>query len=1084
MEVTRVFRSTGAMVVAGLLYGSAAYAQSSTIVGAVFSADTKKPAANVVVTATSPNLQGEQTVVTAEDGTYRIPQLPPGTYTLRFENEAYKPYTRSDVQLRLNRTIRVNVELLPTGVSIDEVLTVTQPTIDVGSTTTGVNVDQEFIRRIAVNRPGGRGGAARSFESLAELAPGAQNDQYGVSINGATSPENGYVVDGISTNDPAYGVNASPLSVEFVQDVQIITGGYLPEFGRSTGGVVTAVTRSGSNEFHGTVFANVSPGFAEGKRELVIDQGSVITGNNELKAIGDFGATLGGPIIKDKLWFFAGIAPSFARYTHTRAIAAFVGEKNADGSYKQEDGEYVLKTVEGRDDLLATQEIPGSQRKYFADQRSFQYMGKLTYLINSDHNVSVSVLGTPSTTGGLGKLAINTRSGALPGAQSARPGEFGLTSSDANSTSVALKYAGAMMDKKLLIDANFGWFHQVSNTLPADGSALGSTSGLAGLSRVQWVRTRPLSFFESVPNEDQYCGTTTEERLAFCPTSNYLTGGTAFISDAKLDRYQVNAKATYMLNALGQHLLKAGVDAEFLSYDQTKAYGGGVFFQEANLTNAWHNGSVVAPGTYGWTDSRRYGYQTGPDTAFTELTQKAKSTGTTIGGFLQDSWSIANRVTVNAGLRYDTQYLYGGNGDLALVLGNQISPRVGAIVDPFANGRAKLFVNYAKYYESVPLNLVDRAFPGERRFTGRHLGATETTAGCDPSTLEGQQGNCKDPAYNVRTTEAGRNPNRLYTGGKVENEPVDPNIEPQSSDEFVVGGEYEVIANTRVGANYTHRAMGAVIEDMSRDDGNTYFLGNPGNGFAKDFPEATRNYDAVTVYLNRNFADGWLAQASYTWSQLKGNYPGLFRPETGQLDPNILSDFDLIQLLDNRTGLLPFDRTHAVKLFGAKEFQITNALSASLGLSYRGNSGTPINYYGAHPDYGQDEVFVLERGVAGRTPWVHNIDTNLGVNYRISKDNVLSLSVDVFNLFNLQEVTQVDQSYTFESVYPVVGGTANDLPTKDREGNVLLNTGDPETDKNPETAVKLTSDQINPNFKKPTQYQAPRQIRFGIRYTF
>ncbi len=106
-----------------------------------------------------------------------------------------------------------------------------------GSTTIGVNVDQEFIRRIAVNRPGGKGGAARSFESLAELAPGAQNDQYGVSINGATSPENGYVVDGLSTNDPAFGINASPLSIEFVQDVNVITGGYMPEYGRSTGGV-------------------------------------------------------------------------------------------------------------------------------------------------------------------------------------------------------------------------------------------------------------------------------------------------------------------------------------------------------------------------------------------------------------------------------------------------------------------------------------------------------------------------------------------------------------------------------------------------------------------------------------------------------------------------------------------------------------------------------------------------------------------------------------------------------------------------------------------------------------------------------
>jgi hypothetical protein len=450
-----------------------------------------------------------------------------------------------------------------------------------------------------------------------------------------------------------------------------------------------------------------------------------------------------------------------------------------------------------------------------------------------------------------------------------------------------------------------------------------------------------------------------------------------------------------------------------------------------------------------------------------------------VGGFLQDSWSIANRVTVNAGLRYDVQAMYGGDGQLALVLGNQLSPRVGAIVDPLANGRMKFFVNFAKYYEQVPLNMLDRAFPPERRYSAVRVAPDEEAglAGCDPSTLEGQRTGCADVAFLARRSEASSNPNRLFSGGKVESEPVDPNLKPQSSNEYVVGGEYEVLANTRFGANYTHRNMGSVIEDMSRDGGNTYFLGNPNQGFATDFPKPVRNYDAVTLYLNRTFADGWLAQASYTWSRLYGNYPGLFRPETNQLDPNILSDFDLIELLPNRLGLLPFDRTHSVKLFGAKEFNVTNALSASVGMSYRGNSGTPINFYGAHPDYGQDEAFVLQRGTGGRTPWVNIIDSNVGVNYRIGKDQVVSFTLDVFNLFNFQTTTRVDESYTFESIYPLVGGKPSDLP-----GQVVLNTGDKEADA--EDPHYLSDDQVNPNFKQPNQYQAPRQFRFGIRYTF
>ncbi|RKH00515.1 TonB-dependent receptor [Corallococcus carmarthensis] len=1065
MQVKQVLRETGVVLAAGLLYGSAAFAQSSVIIGTVINTEDKKPAADVVVTATSPNLQGEQTVVTDAQGNYRIPQLPPGTYTLRFEKETFKPYARPEIQLLLNRTIRVNVELLPDSFTQTVDVIGTPPTIDVGSTNQGVNVDQEFIKRIAVARPVGKGGATRSFESLAELAPGAQSDQYGVSINGTTSPENGYVVDGLSTNDPAFGVNASPLSIEFVQDVNIITGGYMPEFGRSTGGVINAVTRSGSNEFHGSVFANWTPGFAEGNRKLVIEDGTTITGLNALSNLGDFGATLGGPILKDKLWFFAGFAPSFQRYEHTRALNAFTLDD--DGA--------VAKDANG---FSVVQQIPGSERTYFADSRTIQFMGKLTYLINQDHNVSFALNGTPTVSGGLGKLRIDPRSGGLPAAQNSRPEDIGQTESRANTTALALKYAGAFMDKKVLVDANLGWFHQTAGTPPADGTAIGSTDGLAGYSLAMYTRRRPITTFENVPNAEEYCGTTAAEQAVRCPTTNYYVGGPGFMSEATLDRYQINAKATYLLNALGTHVFKAGVDTEFLTFDQKKAYSGSVFLQEAGSASDVQLNGVTRRI---WSDNRRYGYQTAPDTPVFESLQQSSTSGTTIGGFLQDSWSIANRVTLNLGVRYDVQSMYGGDGNLALKLANQWSPRIGAVVDPFANGRAKLFVNFARYYEQVPLNMMDRAFPGERRFSARRYLSEpgSATPGCDPSTLEGQRGGCSDKQFIVPRAEATLNSNQYFSGGLVQSEPVDPDIKPQSSDEVVVGGEYELLANTRMGATYTHRDMGKVIEDMSRDDGNTYFLGNPGSGFAKEFPTPVRDYDAVTVYLNRTFTDGWLAQASYTWSRLYGNYPGLFRPENNQLDPNILADFDLVALLNNRTGLLPFDRTHAIKVFGAKEFNISNALSASIGLSYRGNSGTPISYLGAYPGYGQDETFILPRGSGGRTPWINSVDSNVGVNYRVSKDSVVSFTLDVFNLFNFQGVDSVDESYTFEQVLPVYDaktgtpGNASDLPTADSEGNVPAAAGG-----------KLAYEDVNQNYKNPDRYQAPRQIRFGVRYTF
>ncbi|HYO66818.1 MAG TPA: von Willebrand factor type A domain-containing protein [Archangium sp.] len=118
-----------------LLLLSAPALAESVIIGTVSAADTKKPIADVVVTATSPNLMDEQVVVTDSDGNYRIPQLPPGVYTLRFDKESYRPFARTDIQVRLDRTVRVNVEMLAESFA-EEMIVVTggsAPPLDFGA---------------------------------------------------------------------------------------------------------------------------------------------------------------------------------------------------------------------------------------------------------------------------------------------------------------------------------------------------------------------------------------------------------------------------------------------------------------------------------------------------------------------------------------------------------------------------------------------------------------------------------------------------------------------------------------------------------------------------------------------------------------------------------------------------------------------------------------------------------------------------------------------------------------------------------------------------------------------------------------
>ncbi|EAU61745.1 carboxypeptidase-like regulatory domain-containing protein, partial [Stigmatella aurantiaca] len=272
------------LVLAFALWAQPTWAQqgASVLTGTVLDASNQKPIADVTVTASASSLQGEEVAVTDNTGTYRLPQLPPGVYTLRFEREGYQPYSRAEVTLRLNRTIRLNVQILPDEFQTSIEVSGTPPAIDVGSTRTGVSVDTDAVQNLALIRPGSKGSAARSFESLAELAPGANSDAYGISLNGTSSPENGFLVDGLAAGNPAIGVLGSPVSVDFIQEVNVITGGFMPEFGRSTGGVVTAVTKSGSNEFHCSLFTNITPGFLEGSATRVARGGSVITTDQQL----------------------------------------------------------------------------------------------------------------------------------------------------------------------------------------------------------------------------------------------------------------------------------------------------------------------------------------------------------------------------------------------------------------------------------------------------------------------------------------------------------------------------------------------------------------------------------------------------------------------------------------------------------------------------------------------------------------------------------------------------------------------------------------------------------------------------------
>jgi hypothetical protein len=778
-------------------------------------------------------------------------------------------------------------------------------------------------------------------------------------------------------------------------------------------------------------------------------EGNTISTNIALSSIQDFGVDLGGPILKDRLWFYVGLSPSIARYRLERGLNTI---RFANGNPVVQDG------------LTQTDPIPGTEKVFYATQRAMTFLGKLTLLINQDNTITLAVSGSPTSSGGNGTFGINPRNGLVEIVNADNGGLINGTYSAvahnyiSNGIDTSLKWSSAFSNKRFLFDAAIGWHHEETAIRAADGTEVGSGEGLSNISQVRWRRTDPgphsINDFEPSA-ATRVCDPAGTDNAKVCPVSTYYSGGPGFrlgfLNHAVLDRIQAKGVLTSLFTALGHHVVKTGVDLELMRYDSDRGFSGSNIFSESS------DGSQ-------FDDFRRFGFLTGPDKAVILEKFAAVSNSTTIGGFAQDSWSIADRVTLNAGVRYDAQLLYGSDSKLAMTLPNQISPRVGVIYDFTQAGRSKIFANFARFYQSIPLDLVDRSIPGERQAT-----SSRSADDCNPSVVSQQRNECAVASR----VNAPYHPNQQWNLVGSDAAPVDPDIRAPSSDEFVIGGEYEIFTNGRVGVQYTKRYQNAVIEDMSRDEAQTYFIGNPGSGIASDFPKAERNYDAVTFHFQKTFADTWLAQASYTVSRLRGNWSGLFRPENGQLDPNINSDFDLRSLLANRTGPLPGDRTHQLKVFGAKDFLFSDTFLVNVGATYRGTSGEATSYFGSHVTYGPDQAFILPRGIGERLPWVHNVDAHLSIGMKLAKESTAQLSIDAFNLFNFQQETVRDQRYTEDSVLPIADGTVKDLPTSTSAGK-LKNADGSDFDK----------DHRNPNFGKPLQYQPPRSFRIGVKVTF
>jgi hypothetical protein len=323
---------------------SAAFAQEigGTLSGRVLDAQ-KLPVPGVTVTATGP--QGARTAVSDADGRFSLPFLTPGNYDLKAELQGFKTFEQKAVIVSLGQITDISVGMQVGGVTETVNVTAESPLINTKSATIGSVLNTDTLRNIPVGR---------TFAQAMYLTPGVSNSgtvgNANPSISGGSGLENQYVVDGANVTNTGYGGlgsysivfgslgNSTPY--DFIKEIQVKTGGYEAEFGQATGGVVNVVTKSGSNKFRGSAFAYSQPDQLQGEfTQYQASNGSV---NIQSTTQSDVGAEGGFPVMKDRLFFFGAIDPSW-RVTTITAPPTFPLASLGDVDRKRRTTSYAAK---------------------------------------------------------------------------------------------------------------------------------------------------------------------------------------------------------------------------------------------------------------------------------------------------------------------------------------------------------------------------------------------------------------------------------------------------------------------------------------------------------------------------------------------------------------------------------------------------------------------------------------------------------------------------------------------------------------------------------------------------------------------
>ncbi|OKY27601.1 TonB-dependent receptor [Thalassotalea sp. PP2-459] len=918
-----------------------------------------------VVTIKNKSTGFKRDVTIGEDGRFNFSKLPTGSYEVSNGTDTF------DIVVKIGQGSPVDFVEASERITVVGSAVAAIDTASVESTTVFTAEQVDLLP------------VARDLTSVALLAPSTTAGDSGfgnlASFGGSSVAENGYFINGFDVTNIRNFVAFAQLPYDAVGQQQVKTGGYGAEYGRSLGGVVSLVTKRGTNEwkFGGSVQWTPEEFREEGTDSVSRDPDMEYSTRyhayrsaNKYDYL-DYNVYASGPIIEDKLFIYA--------------------------------------LAQGRQDQWNTF---GRTTSLESKDNSPLYLAKIDWNITDDHLLEVTYIENKQT-------VDRTPYGHPDGVYYAREhGDKGETYSESQGGDVTIvNYTGYITDN-LSVSALWGEMNSVAEWSRNPATAPGADCPLVYDRR-------------DTPNSSQPIG-----------CWDYV-GGQTYVPEAgiKDDSDKRDSLRLGLEYVIGDHTIRAGYDQEkFTSTKRGETLTGGEYWRwhiAQDLGNGGQNvnGEFLDAGTtylrHLIIDSNSASFEVENTAWYIEDSWQVNDEWLVYLGLRSEGFENRNGENV-AFIKSDSELAprLGFTWDINGEGERKLYGTAGRYYIPVASNSniraagSETFIEDYYYADSANENPRTGAPDVVGGLIGQQNINSDGTA-ADPRTISatnlspmfqdeyilGYQQQVEDWVYGVKA---------IYRDVK---DGMDDYCSAQAFIDWADDNGYNNFDyHSLAGCFFMNPGRDISLAMDVENDGNFKEVTVPAEYFNLDTYQ--RTYKALEFTFEKPFADGWFVQGSYTLAKSEGNSEGYVNSTLQQADAGLTQDLDHYLFQTGAYGSLPNDRRHTLKVFGA--YQVSDELSVSANLLVQ--SGRPRNCVGYIPldqyreelgvDYGilsayGDSAFFCggeptQRGDRGRTPWIKNVD--LGLQYRPEWADGLTLKVDIRNVFNFQEVTEYNES--------------------------------------------------------------------------